>query len=145
MGEVVGMGLGPKIRGLREQIGMSQAQLAAQAELSQGYLSQIENDEVQNPSAAVLFRLAQALHVDPRCLLEAAGYHDPLGAARRRAGGSAVRTGGEAQPCRGSSTRRGGQWWPRTSVWRTESGPASGASWAARGSRTTRACPRGQG
>jgi transcriptional regulator with XRE-family HTH domain len=81
MGEVVGMGLGRKIRGLREQVGMSQAQLASQAELSQGYLSQIENDEVQNPSAAVLFRLAQALHVDPRCLLEAAGYHDALGAA----------------------------------------------------------------
>jgi transcriptional regulator with XRE-family HTH domain len=75
------MGLGRKIRGLREEIGMSQAQLAAQAELSQGYLSQIENDEVQNPSAAVLFRLAQALHVDPRCLLEAAGYQDVLGAA----------------------------------------------------------------
>ena len=32
------MGLGHKIRGLREEIGMSQAQLAAQAELSQGYL-----------------------------------------------------------------------------------------------------------
>lgn len=59
---------------------MSQAQLAAQAQLSQGYLSQIENDEVQNPSASVLFRLAQALHVDPRCLLEAAGYTDVLGA-----------------------------------------------------------------
>lgn len=62
---------------------MSQAQLAAQAELSQGYLSQIENNEVQNPSAAVLFRLAQALHVDPRSLLEAAGYSDVLGAAPR--------------------------------------------------------------
>ena len=58
---------------------MSQAQLASQAELSQGYLSQIENDEVQNPSAAVLFRLAQSLHVDPRCLLKAAGYKDALG------------------------------------------------------------------
>lgn len=57
---------------------MSQAQLASQAELSQGYLSQIENDEVQNPSASVLFRLAQSLHVDPRCLLEAAGYTDVL-------------------------------------------------------------------
>ncbi len=75
------MGLGQKIRGLREEIGMSQAQLASQAGLSQGYLSQIENDEVQNPSAAVLFRLAQALHVDPRCLLEAAGYTDVLSAA----------------------------------------------------------------
>ncbi|OFW64779.1 MAG: hypothetical protein A2Y74_04885 [Actinobacteria bacterium RBG_13_63_9] len=74
------MGLGARIRGLREEIGMSQAQLASQAELSQGYLSQIENDEVQNPSASVLFRLAQALHVDPRCLLEAAGLTDVLGA-----------------------------------------------------------------
>ncbi len=80
MEEVVGMGLGLKIRGLREEIGMSQAQLASQAGLSQGYLSQIENDEVQNPSAAVLFRLAQALHVDPRCLLEAAGYTEVLSA-----------------------------------------------------------------
>ena len=71
---VVGMGLGARIRGLREEIGMSQAELASQAELSQGYLSQIENDEVRNPSASVLFRLAQSLHVDPRCLLEAAGF-----------------------------------------------------------------------
>jgi transcriptional regulator with XRE-family HTH domain len=66
--------LGKKIRGLRDELGISQAQLAAQAELSQGYLSQLENDEVQNPSAAVIFRLARALHVDPRVLMQAAGY-----------------------------------------------------------------------
>lgn len=77
--EVMGMALGASIRRLREEIGLSQAQLAGQADLSQGYLSQIENDEVQNPSASVLFRLAEALHVDPRCLLEAAGYRDILG------------------------------------------------------------------
>ncbi len=53
---------------------MSQAQLAAQGGLSQGYLSQLENDEVQNPSAAVIFRIARALHVDPRALMMAAGY-----------------------------------------------------------------------
>lgn len=68
------MALGKKIRTLREQLGMSQAQLSAQGGLSQGYLSQLENDEVQNPSAAVMFRLAQALHVDPRQLMQAAGY-----------------------------------------------------------------------
>ena len=68
------MTLGKKIRALRDELGMSQAQLAAQAELSQGYLSQLENDEVQNPSAAVIFRLARALHVDPRVLMQAAGY-----------------------------------------------------------------------
>ena len=54
---------------------MSQAQLSGHGRLSQGYLSQLENDEVQNPSAAVIFRLAQALHVDPRVLMQAAGYN----------------------------------------------------------------------
>ena len=68
------MTLGKKIRGLRDELSMSQAQLAAQAELSQGYLSQLENDEVQNPSAAVIFRLARSLHIDPRVLMQAAGY-----------------------------------------------------------------------
>ena len=68
------MTLGKKIRGLRDELGMSQAQLSAQAELSQGYLSQLENDEVQNPSAAVIFRLARSLHIDPRVLMQAAGY-----------------------------------------------------------------------
>ena len=69
------MALGKKIRGLREELGMSQAQLSGQGRLSQGYLSQLENDEVRNPSAAVIFRLAQALHIDPRVLMQAAGYH----------------------------------------------------------------------
>lgn len=68
------MALGKKIRELREELSMSQAHLSAQGGLSQGYLSQLENDEVQNPSAAVIFRLAQALHVDPRVLMQAAGY-----------------------------------------------------------------------
>ena len=58
---------------------MSQAQLSAQGTLSQGYLSQLENDEVQNPSAAVIFRLAQALNVDPRVLMQAAGYNNLAG------------------------------------------------------------------
>ena len=73
------MALGTKIRGLREELGMSQAQLSVHGGLSQGYLSQLENDEVQNPSAAVIFRLAQALHVDPRALMQAAGYSDLAG------------------------------------------------------------------
>ncbi len=71
------MALGKKIKELRDELGMSQAQLSAQGGLSQGYLSQMENDEVQNPSAAVIFRLASALHVDPRVLMQAAGYNQP--------------------------------------------------------------------
>lgn len=70
------MTLGKKIRALRDELGMSQAQLSAHGGLSQGYLSQLENDEVQNPSAAVIFRLARALHIDPRVLMKAAGYEE---------------------------------------------------------------------
>jgi len=70
------MALGKKIRALREELGLSQAQLSAHGGLSQGYLSQLENDEVNNPSAAIIFRLAQALNVDPRVLMQAAGYDD---------------------------------------------------------------------
>lgn len=73
------MALGGKIRELRDDMGMSQAQLSAEGGLSQGYLSQLENDEVQNPSASVIFRLAKALHIDPRVLMHAAGYGGPEG------------------------------------------------------------------
>ena len=58
------MKLGNRIRELREEFGLTQGQLAGNASVSQGYLSQLENGEVKNPSAAVLLRVAQAMHVD---------------------------------------------------------------------------------
>jgi transcriptional regulator with XRE-family HTH domain len=70
----VEMKLGRRIRELREQMGLSQAQLASCAQVSQGYLCQLEREEVKNPSAAILLRLASALYVDPHELLDAAGY-----------------------------------------------------------------------
>lgn len=68
------MKLGDKIRALREEYGFTQGQLADNASVSQGYLSQLENGDVKNPSAAVLLRVAQAINVDPDELFEAAGY-----------------------------------------------------------------------
>ena len=68
------MNLGDKIRALREELGLTQGQLANNASLSQGYLSQLENGDVKSPSAAVLLRVAQAMQVDPDELFEAAGY-----------------------------------------------------------------------
>jgi len=68
------MKLGSRIRELREQMGLSQAHLAGCAQVSQGYLCQLEREEVKNPSAAILLRLASALYVDPHELLDAAGY-----------------------------------------------------------------------
>jgi transcriptional regulator with XRE-family HTH domain len=68
------MKLGNKIRELREKCGLTQGQLANSSAVSQGYLSQLENGEVKNPSAAVLLRIAQAMGVDSDELFEAAGY-----------------------------------------------------------------------
>ncbi len=68
------MNLGDRIRELREEFGLTQGQLATHSAVSQGYLSQLENGEVKNPSAAVVLRVAQAMEVDPDELFEAAGY-----------------------------------------------------------------------
>lgn len=68
------MKLGDKIRELREGFGFTQGHLAVSASVSQGYLSQLENGDVKNPSAAVLLRVAQAMSVDADELFEAAGY-----------------------------------------------------------------------
>lgn len=68
------MNLGDRIRNLRDQCELTQGQLAQSSSVSQGYLSQLENGEVKNPSAAVLLRVAQAVKVDPDELFEAAGY-----------------------------------------------------------------------
>ena len=68
------MNLGDKIRQLREDTGLTQGQLAAASSVSQGYLSQLENGEVKNPSAAVLLRVAHAIKIDADELFEAAGY-----------------------------------------------------------------------
>jgi transcriptional regulator with XRE-family HTH domain len=68
------MKLGNKIRELREAFGFTQGQLAGSASVSQGYLSQLENGDVKNPSASVLLRVAEAMNVDADELFEAAGY-----------------------------------------------------------------------
>ena len=68
------MKLGDKIRQLREETKLTQGQLASASSVSQGYLSQLENGEVKHPSAAVLLRIVQAMHVGGDELFEAAGY-----------------------------------------------------------------------
>jgi transcriptional regulator with XRE-family HTH domain len=82
------MKLGGRLRELREEMGLSQAQLAGHAEVSQGYLCQLEREEVKNPSAAILLRLAKALYVDPHeqqryVLLLLEGMEDRVKPARR--------------------------------------------------------------
>lgn len=52
--------LGQRLRLAREALGKSQVNLAASAEISQGYLSQIETDE-REPTFSIAVRLARAL------------------------------------------------------------------------------------
>ncbi|MCW3096516.1 MAG: transcriptional regulator, family [Chthonomonadaceae bacterium] len=53
--------IGQRIKARREERGLSLSALADLAKVSRGYLSQIESGDVENPSAAVLFRIAKNL------------------------------------------------------------------------------------
>jgi ribosome-binding protein aMBF1 (putative translation factor) len=55
-----GQTLGQRIRAAREARAQSQVKLAAAAGISQGYLSQLEQDE-REPTLSIAARLAQAL------------------------------------------------------------------------------------
>jgi XRE family aerobic/anaerobic benzoate catabolism transcriptional regulator len=57
------------IRRLRRQRGLTQADLAKQARVSQPYLSQLEAGTYTNPSIAVLQRVARALNAPVTDLL----------------------------------------------------------------------------
>jgi transcriptional regulator with XRE-family HTH domain len=54
------MKISTRIKGLRKLTGMSQAATARKAGVSQGYLSQLENDDVRSPSHRILSGLAKA-------------------------------------------------------------------------------------
>ena len=54
--------LGQRLRMAREALGESQVNLAVAAEISQGYLSQIETDE-REPTFSIAVRLARALGI----------------------------------------------------------------------------------
>jgi transcriptional regulator with XRE-family HTH domain len=58
------------IREMREEQGLSQAQLAKKAKVAQGYISDLEAGGKRNPSIDVLKRLAKALGVPVTELLE---------------------------------------------------------------------------
>ncbi len=61
-GGQAGLTLGQRIRTAREARGESQVSLAEAAKISQGYLSQIEQDE-REPSLSIAARIARALDI----------------------------------------------------------------------------------
>lgn len=62
--------LGRRIFDLRKRTGISQGQLAYQSRLNQGYTSQIEHNDVKNPSMRTLEGIANELKVSLEELLE---------------------------------------------------------------------------
>jgi DNA-binding XRE family transcriptional regulator len=54
--------LGQKIRGAREALGLTQAELAARAHVAQAYLSYLEQDQ-REPSLSVAARIARELEI----------------------------------------------------------------------------------
>ena len=70
--------IGPTIRKLRQQRGLSQETLAASAQVSSGYLSKLERGAYKQPSYEVLSRIAAALQMLPAELYRAAGIEHLL-------------------------------------------------------------------
>jgi transcriptional regulator with XRE-family HTH domain len=66
--------LGERLRELRGEKGMSLRQAAAKADVNPGYLSQLERDEIDNPSPAILQKLAEAYEEPFIALMRWAGY-----------------------------------------------------------------------
>jgi transcriptional regulator with XRE-family HTH domain len=56
-------GLGERLRAFRAAAGKSQADVARDAQVSPGYVSELESGQGRRPSGHVLFRLAEALDV----------------------------------------------------------------------------------
>lgn len=61
--------LGDRIQELRKQKGLTLTELARQASISKGYLSQIERGEAGRPSAQVLYGIASVLGTSVASLL----------------------------------------------------------------------------
>jgi len=57
-----------RIRGIRQQRGLTRRQLAGRAGVSERYLAQLENGEA-NPSFVLLWRVARAMNTDFAALL----------------------------------------------------------------------------
>lgn len=69
-------GMGMSLRGIEEATGQ---------EVSNAYLSQLENGKVTSPSPHVLYALAQVYGISYENLMERAGYISPTNAARSNA------------------------------------------------------------
>jgi transcriptional regulator with XRE-family HTH domain len=74
---LIGVALGRAIRSARTERSLSMRALAASAEISQPFLSQIESGQTM-PSVVTLFRLAKGLGISPSELLPSVAEPEPI-------------------------------------------------------------------
>lgn len=76
--------LGSYIKSVRRGLDLSlrDVEEATNKEVSNAYLSQLENGKIAKPSPHVLYSLSQALHVRYEALMERAGYIAPASAKK---------------------------------------------------------------
>ena len=68
--------IGEIIRSRRKSLKMSQNQLADSANVSQGYIADLENGKVKNPTIQTVVRIAAVLNLNNEQLLNEAGISD---------------------------------------------------------------------
>ena len=69
--------LGPYLKSARRSVGLTLRQVEGETDITNGYLSQIENELISKPSPNVLFQLAELYGIDYSNLLEKAGHRVP--------------------------------------------------------------------
>jgi transcriptional regulator with XRE-family HTH domain len=80
--------LGEELRRLRLEKGVSLREVEKETEVSNAYLSQLENGKTEQPSPRVLHKLAEYYKVPYNRLMEVAGYLQPSENARANKVGS---------------------------------------------------------
>lgn len=65
--------LGKTLKEARELIPLTLRQVEEATQISNAYLSQLENDKIKKPSANVLYKLASLYNIELNTLLAAAG------------------------------------------------------------------------
>jgi transcriptional regulator with XRE-family HTH domain len=65
--------IGGIIRNRRKELGMNQVQLAHSANVSQGYIADLENGKVKNPTVKTITKIAAVLNLNNELLLNEAG------------------------------------------------------------------------
>ncbi len=77
--------LGPYLKSARRSVGLTLRDVEAKTDITNGYLSQIENQLIAKPSPNVLFQLAELYGVEYSDLLVRAGHRVPTAVSGQRA------------------------------------------------------------